>query len=398
MIKTVLLGATGNIGKQTLSILRYSCEYALIGVAIDSDIEGLEEELPYFPYVEYVAIANEKKAAEFINKHPFMKVYSGSDSSVRMIKELPESTTVINAISGNAGLLPTLTCMDKNFDILLANKESLVIGSSLMKKKMNDYRGRIYPIDSEHVGLYKCIAEAKKAHSIPDAYFITASGGALRDYPLDRLDSVTADDVLRHPTWKMSKKITIDCATMVNKGFEIIEASELFNIDIDRISALICRSSLIHAFIYAKNEMGEPIPIYEYSPCDMKCSIAFALSKGKIGLSIPRPDEIQKAEKEFNSLEGIDSKRYPLFELTVDMFKRFSNIGMIFYNAVDTCAIDEFLKGRISYLEIGKALFYLYDHFEPKEELSTNNLAQYLSESEKYASSLLNSKPWRNNE
>lgn len=393
----IVLGATGDIGKQALEILRYNYDYEVVGVAFKSNYSLIEEELFYFDDLKFIAISSPKAAEEFIKWHPAFwdAVFVGDDAIEKLLDEYPKAT-VLNAISGNDGIVPTLLALKNNQDLLLANKESYVVGSSLMKERMKTYIGHVYPIDSEHVGLYKCLEDSKRHKKTPYNLMITASGGALRDVPLDKLPYQKKEDVLRHPTWKMSNKITVDCATLVNKGYEVIEASEMFSFPIERILVRICRDSLIHAGVYSIDEKTDKAFVnYEYSPCSMKTAIAFSLSKGKKKMHKLDEDEAEALRKEVDKLEEVDDKRYPLFSLTVSCFSEYGNEGMFYYNAVDTKAIEAFLSDQISYYEIKDVLEYVYDHMPKLEKLTEENLNEYIVNSEKYASELLNKKSWR---
>lgn len=393
----IVLGATGDIGKQALEILRFNYDYELVGVAFKSNYNLIEDELFYFDHLKCLAITSTSAADEFIKRHPSFSnaVFRGEDATKKLLSLFPKAT-VLNAISGNDGIVPTLLALKNNQDLLLANKESYVVGSSLMKERLKNYTGSIYPIDSEHVGLYKCLAEAKRLKEKPVQLLITASGGALRDVPLEDLSKQKKEDVLKHPTWKMSNKITIDCATLVNKGYEMIEASEMFSYPLENIRAKICRDSLIHAGVSTINEKTDERHFYyEYSPCSMKNAIAFSLSKGEKKIHQCNSDERERLQKEIDALEKIDERRYPLFYLTLSCFSKYGNEGMFYYNAVDTKAIQAFLDDDISYYEIKDALEYVYSHMPKIEKLNEKNLNEYISNSEKYASELLNKKSWR---
>lgn len=382
--KIILLGATGSIGKQCLDILKYSDEYELVGISFNSRISEIEPYLFYFDSLKYVAISDEEAASIFKDKHPSYQVLTGSNSSVKLV-DLNKGVTVFNSLMGNIGLLPTLAAIRNNSDVLLSNKESLVIGSSFIKLALKDSRSHIYPVDSEHVALAKLIKEASDLNIQKDEIdelIVTASGGSLRDKKLEELEEATPSEVLKHPTWHMGSKITVDSATLVNKGFEVIEASVLFDFPLERVKAIICKESLVHALLSYKRE-GEIHYLYEYSPCDMKVAIAYALSKGKLGahkLSIEDKEAVQKLH-----FARIDKRFYPAFNLTVDMFSRHSNIGMLYYNAVDTCAINAFLRNEIKYLDIYKALKYTFDNFQDGLELNESNLDENIKRADEFA-------------
>ena len=209
MVQDILvLGASGDIGTQALDLLRYSFDYRVLGLSLHSRIERIEPFLFYFDQLKYIAIEDENKAEEFKKRHPLARyeIIKGPLASLKMLQR-EQGATVLNAISGNDGLLPTLTALKQNQDLLLANKESLVIGYELIKPLLKGYRGSLFPIDSEHVALSKVLKEVKGKRI--DSYFITASGGSLRDYKREEFASLTPNDVLKHPTWNMSKKITM---------------------------------------------------------------------------------------------------------------------------------------------------------------------------------------------
>lgn len=374
--KIVLLGATGSIGRQCLDILKYSFDYELVGVSLNGRFENLEPYLFYFDSLRYVAIRDADRARLFKERHPSYEVLSGEDCNVLLVQRCKE-TDVFNALMGNAGLAPTLEAIEEGRDLFLSNKESIVIGSSLLEKAFARSKSQVYPVDSEHVALAKLLDQAKEL-DIPEkdieTLYVTASGGALRDLKKEELASVTPDKVLSHPTWNMGSKITVDSATMVNKGFEKIEAAFLFHFPLEKVKAIICRESLVHALLaYTKD--GRKEYLYEYSPCDMKVAIAYALSKGT--LKAHRNNAEDEKAVHALSFSQIDPDFYPLFDLTVKTYRDYGNVGMILYNYVDTYAIDAFLKGEIGFLDIQEALKRVYDVLaDVREELAIGRLAE----------------------
>lgn len=353
--RIVLLGATGSIGRQTLDLLKYSWDYELVGLSLRSRHSLLEPYLPYFPSLRFVAIEDAKAAEEFRLLHPTLEVLSGKDCSLLLLEKVRQGT-VFNALMGMSGLLPSLAAIEQGRDLLLSNKESLVIGSSLIFEKLRSSPSRLYPVDSEHVALAKLLDELKR-RDIPKSdileLIVTASGGALRDRRKEELSFVTPKDVLSHPTWSMGKKITVDSATMVNKGYEAIEASVLFDFPLSQVSAVICRESLVHALVRYREEGRERF-LYEYSPVDMKVAISYALSKGRTKWH--RPDKEDERNVSKLHFQKLDTAFYPLFETTRKTFLRYGNLGMLLYDAVDSRAIELFLRGELSYLSIEKAL------------------------------------------
>ena len=386
--KIIVLGATGSIGTQCLDILQYSIDYELVGVSFNSRFENLEPYLFYFDSLKYVAISDEKAAEEFHKRHPYYTIFTGEDASLELLRACP-SCDVFNSMIGNCGLRPTLLAIRQNQDIMLSNKESLVIGSSLIKKELMHSSSHIYPVDSEHVALAKLIRESEK-QGIPkegiQKYIVTASGGALRDMKKEELKEVSPETVLHHPTWSMGAKITCDSATLVNKGYEVIEASVLFDVPLFKVGAVICRESLVHAQLKYLQD-GKTCLIQEFSPCSMKVPIAYALSKGELEMHHDNSDDIENQKK--LHFQEIDEDFYPAFRYTISTYEKFGNVGMIYYNAVDTLAIDFFLKGKISYLQLIDALRYTYTHLKDLPLLEEENLKEIISGAEGFARDVL---------
>jgi 1-deoxy-D-xylulose-5-phosphate reductoisomerase len=384
----IVLGATGSIGRQCLEILRYSDRYRLVGVSLNTRYEILEDYLLYFDGLRKVAITDPEKAKEFQARHPDLTVYSGEEASLTLVKKNPQAT-VFNSLLGNVGLRPSLLALRQHQDLLLANKESLVIGSSLIQKELRKTHGHLYPVDSEHVGLAKLLSEARRLGIHKDqirSLTVTASGGSLRDVPKEDLPDVTPEQVLHHPTWAMGPKITCDSATLVNKGYEVIEASVLFGFPLSRVNAIICRESLVHAELTYVSK-GHRETIVEYSPCDMKVAIAYALSKGKLTVH-QNGKEDQKAIGRLH-FAPVDETFYPCFRLTIRTYEKYGNAGMIFYNAVDTLAVKKFLAKEIPYSDILTALRYTYECMPALPVLSEKNLPAIEKQAEAFASQVL---------
>ncbi len=383
--KIIVLGSTGSIGRQCLDILKYSFDYELVGVSLNSHYEVLEPYLNYFDSLRYVAICDKKKADEFKKLHPSYTVISGEGCNLEILKKNPEAT-VFNSLIGNIGLRPSLLALRHNQDLLLSNKESLVIGSSLIRKELANSKGHLYPVDSEHVGLAKILAQLKKekvSKSQINRLIVTASGGALRDVKIDDLKKVTPKKVLNHPTWAMGPKITVDSATLVNKGYEVIEASVLFDFPIEKVAAVICRESLVHALVQYQDDKY----LYEYSPCDMKVAISYALSKGKQEIHHNNQEDIERVKKlHFNK---IDASFYPLFKLTINTYMKYGNAGMIYYNAVDTLAVNSFLKGEIPFDYIRESLMFTFEEMPSLPTLTEDNLPDIEKAAQEFASQVL---------
>lgn len=357
--RILLLGATGSIGTQTIGLCQEEREFEIVSVSLNSRTEILEQELPLLPHLKNVGIRNLEKAEEFKKKHPSYRVLSGDDVNVRLVEE-GDYDKAVNALVGFEGFFPSLYTLRKNKDLCLANKESLVVGGFLLKRELEDGNGRLFAIDSEHVALAKLLKNANRSEI--KSMIITASGGSLRDYPLDRFDRVTVADVLHHPTWNMGKRITVDSCTMVNKGFEFIEASYLYDWDISNIRVLINDESQVHSAL----EMLDHSYLFEVGPSDMKVPISYALNEGRrVEASYKSVDYDRKCSLNFRKFE---KERYPLFGLVLKTFA-LGGTSMAFFNAVDEEAVRRFVNGRLSYLEM---ISYIRDTVEKKMILVEN--------------------------
>jgi 1-deoxy-D-xylulose-5-phosphate reductoisomerase len=357
--RILLLGATGSIGTQTIELCEEEREFEIVSVSLNSHTEILEQELPLLPHLKNVGIRNLEKAEEFKKKHPSYRVLSGDDVNVRLVEE-GDYDKAVNALVGFEGFFPSLYTLRKNKDLCLANKESLVVGGFLLKRELEDGNGRLFAIDSEHVALAKLLKNANRSEI--NSMIITASGGSLRDYPLDRFDRVTVADVLHHPTWNMGKRITVDSCTMVNKGFEFIEASYLYDWDISNIRVLINDESQVHSAL----EMLDHSYLFEVGPSDMKVPISYALNEGRrVEASYKSVDYDRKCSLNFRKFE---KERYPLFGLVLKTFA-LGGTSMAFLNAVDEEAVRRFVNGRLSYLEM---ISYIRDTVEKKMILVEN--------------------------
>lgn len=391
MRNIIVLGASGSIGTQTLDLLKYSDRYKLKAISLNSHIEVLEKYLFYFDNLEYVAITDKRKAIEFSSLHPSYKVLTGEDATLKLLDIFKDQEVdIFNALSSLAGVKPTLKSIKDNHDIFLANKESLVIASSLVKELLMNSSSTIYPVDSEHVALNKLL-NYLYAHNITKKQIkkliITASGGALRDLKKEDLVKVTPEQCLRHPTWKMGEKITIDSATMVNKAYECIEASILFDFQVEMIEPLICRDSLIHAkVIYEDN--GKLKEVLEYSPNDMKVAIAFSLSKGNLTVHKLNIEEEEKVKNTI--LYPLDKDFYKAYTFALYAYKNCGNSAMLLFDIVDRKAIDLFLKKKLSFLDMLSLLEYTSK--VAREKLTLNNFDNMVEDSLSLGEKIIRSK------
>ena len=336
-----ILGSTGSIGTQTLDVIdRHSELFEVYALTAHSNIDLLVEQAKrYRP--EVVAIADErhyKTLREALDGLP-IKVFAGADS-ICQIAAMSPIDTVVTAMVGYSGLLPTVRAIEAGKKIALANKETLVVAGELVTDLALRNRVDIVPIDSEHSAIFQCLV-GENENSV-EKLILTASGGAFRDTPKDDLRLATAADALRHPTWKMGAKITIDSATMMNKGFEVIEARWLFDIPIDKIEVIIHPQSIVHSMVQfcdgsIKAQLGQP---------DMRHPIQYALTfPDRLDAQVERANLADIHQLTF---ERPDYEKFRNLGLAYDALRRGGNIPCIL-NAANEVAVDAFLKGKIGF-------------------------------------------------
>ena len=336
-----ILGSTGSIGTQTLDVIdRHSELFEVYALTAHSNIDLLVEQAKrYRP--EVVAIADErhyKTLREALDGLP-IKVFAGADS-ICQIAAMSPIDTVVTAMVGYSGLLPTVRAIEAGKKIALANKETLVVAGELVTDLALRNRVDIIPIDSEHSAIFQCLV-GENENSV-EKLILTASGGAFRDISKDDLRLATAADALRHPTWKMGAKITIDSATMMNKGFEVIEARWLFDIPIDKIEVIIHPQSIVHSMVQfcdgsIKAQLGQP---------DMRHPIQYALTfPDRLNAQVERANLADIHQLTF---EKPDYEKFRNLGLAYDALRRGGNIPCIL-NAANEVAVDAFLKGKIGF-------------------------------------------------
>ena len=331
----VLLGSTGSIGANTLRVASlYNIEVEAL--VAGNNIDLLNEQIArYRP--KYVAIADEKN--RYAVNHS--DVLCGEEGILELL-ERSESSTVVNALVGYAGLAPTLKSIELGKKVALANKESLVVAGEFIDM------AHITPIDSEHFGLWYLMNDRPF-----EKLFITASGGAFRDWESSAVATATFADALKHPNWSMGNKITIDSATMTNKIFELLEAKWLFGTD--QIDAVIERQSIIHALVQFKDGSTTA----HLAGIDMKLPIAFALRERVEETILPPLDPLEIAPLQF---EPIQAGKYPIWEIKGHLLKN-PHLGVV-VNAANEEAIKAFEKGQSTFFGMAETVLSAYRKFE----------------------------------
>lgn len=347
MKRILLLGGSGSIGSQSIQVIdKYKSNFNLVGISIGERTEKLDEIIKNHANLKYITLKLEKDYDFFKQKYPTITFYYGDIGLIEIIKN-SNSDMVINALIGFVGFLPSIETIKNNKTLLLANKETLVAGGEIINSLLKEYKTKMYPIDSEHVAISKCLfnrnSEVKKI-------IITASGGPFFFLPKKDFAKIKPEDALKHPTWKMGNKITIDSATMMNKCFEIIEAHELFHLDFDRIDVLVDRKSHVHSMVEYEN--GDIF--LQVGPSDMRIPIEYALFEGK-PIKGDKFDDVEV--NTFNNYQfyKMEYEKFPLIKYAQDVIKQKGNLGAIL-NAANEVCVNSFLSNKINYVDIKRII------------------------------------------
>jgi len=337
-----IFGSTGSIGVQTLDVIsKTSEEFEIKYLTTNNKIELLIQQIEKFR-PQGVVINNYTAYKEFINSYNFDgKVLYGNDGLVEAASENVD--LLVSALVGYAGVAPTLEAIKQSTTVALANKETLVSAGEIITSAVKEFNSKLIAIDSEHNAILQCLVGEEK-NSI-EKLILTASGGPFRNLPLNQFIDITLEDALKHPNWTMGNKITIDSATMMNKGFEVIEAKWLFDADLSQIEVIIHPQSIIHSMVQfidasIKAQLGLP---------DMRIPISFALNFPKrYNYDFPRLDLLKIGKFDFWEP---DFERYPCLGLAYQSIDKGGNIPSAL-NAANELCVQNFLERKISFVEI----------------------------------------------
>lgn len=342
-----LLGSTGSIGTQTLDVIAHDPDhYTVEGLSAGSNLELLKKQIEQFR-PKKVSVATKELADEL--RHGLdssVQVFYGEEGAVE-IAAGTDAELVVTAIMGSRGLVPTLAAIEAGKDIGLANKETLVSAGHLVMAQARKHGVRLLPIDSEHSAVFQCLNGERREDV--SKIIITASGGSFRDRTRSELTGVTVEDALKHPNWAMGAKITIDSATMANKGLEVMEAHWLFSMPYDRIEVLLHPESVIHSMV----EFNDNSVIAQLGNPDMRVPIQYALTY---------PHRLQTPTKPLNLTEigrlhfrPMDFDRYPCLKMAFDC-GRLGGTAPTVFNAANEMAVSRFLQGEVGFLHIEKII------------------------------------------
>lgn len=363
MKSLIILGSTGSIGTQALEVCRKS-GYKVVGLAAGSNTELLEKQAREFK-VSAVAVFDQSKANDLKIKlkDTDIKVLGGSDG-VCEITALP-ADTVLNAIVGIAGLKPTLAAIENGKDIALANKETLVTGGDIVKQKAKEKNVKILPVDSEHSAIFQSLQASPKKHL--SRILLTASGGPFFGKTAKDLENVTVKEALNHPNWSMGAKITIDSATLMNKGLEIIEAVHLFDIPAQKIDVLVHRQSIVHSGV----EFSDGAVIAQLGTPDMRLPIQYALTyPERSDCAFEHLDLLKVGTLTFQEPDRETFRCLPL------CVKAITEGGLMptVVNGANEQAVKLFLEGKIKFLQIADLVEKAYNFVNNKKDYTLDDI------------------------
>lgn len=353
-----LLGSTGSIGTQTLDIVaQYPDQFRIVGMAAGRNIELLSQQIRQFR-PEIVAISDPNQLpdlkAAILDLDPQPQLLAG-EAGVVEVAAYGDAESVVTGIVGCAGLLPTIAAIKAGKDIALANKETLIAGGPVVLPLVEKHGVKLLPADSEHSAIFQCL------QGVPEGglrrIILTASGGAFRDWPVEKLPEVTVADALKHPNWSMGRKITVDSATLMNKGLEVIEAHYLFGIDYDHIDIVIHPQSIIHSLI----ELQDTSVLAQLGWPDMRLPLLYALSwPERVATDWEQLDLVKSGDLTFREP---NHQKYPCMQLAYDVGRMGGSMPAVM-NAANEQAVALFLDEKISFLGIPKVIEMVCDRFK----------------------------------
>ena len=379
MKKISIFGSSGSVGTQTLSVINaHQDKFKVSCLSCRENANLLLDQVQQFMPIKVAInkIDSSHPLNDFCKKHS-IELIVGEDSS-HILSQYNKIDLAINSIVGSAGLIPTINTVSNSIDLALSNKESLVLGGHIIMPLLDDSSSQIIPVDSEHSAIFQCL------HGEPDnslkKIILTGSGGPFLERPLDSFDTITKEEALNHPKWNMGNKISIDSATMMNKGLEYVEALWLFGVNTDQLDIVIHPQSIIHSFVQFiddsyKAQLGVP---------DMKIPIQYALS-------YPERMHNNFGTLDFSEINQFtfstpDMNRYPCLKLAIDLVQEGGNSIPVMSIANDH-VVDLFLNDKIRFLDIPKTIEKTVKKFQSKDKPNTEDLIQLNQEIKVYLGS-----------
>ena len=358
MKNLTILGSTGSIGCNTLEIVKMHPEmFTVKALAAGRNVELLARQVNLF-HPELAVVLNEKYALELekhLSQHTGVEIVYGEAGYIRAVT-LEVVDLVVSAMVGAAGLIPTLSAIDSGKDVALANKETLVMAGEIVMKKAVSNHVKILPVDSEHSAIFQCLS----GHQMKDLdkLFLTASGGPFLHKPADEFKYITPEEAMDHPIWSMGKKISIDSATLMNKGLEVIEATHLFGISQERIDILIHPQSIVHSMV----SFNDGSILAQLSIPDMKVAIAYAISHPhRLPIRQPLPNFADIGSLTF---ENPDEHKFPCLSMAYDACRKGGTFPAVL-NAANEVAVNAFLHRHITFDKIPEVIGEIMNHHVP---------------------------------
>lgn len=371
--KIVLLGSTGSIGTQTLDVVRNNADLEIIGLAANKNVTLIEAQIREF-HPHYAAMFDPAAAQELKVKVADLpvKIFAGMEGLMELVT-VPEADTVLTAVVGMIGIRPTIAAIESGKDIALANKETLVTAGHLIMPLAAAHKVKILPVDSEHSAIFQSLNGEPKRKL--EKILLTASGGPFRGMSRQQLETITVKEALKHPNWSMGPKVTIDSASLVNKGLEVMEARWLFDVRLDQIQVVVQPQSIIHSMV----QYCDGAVIAQLGIPDMKLPIQYALFY---------PDRMPMTEDrlDFWKLGGItfekpDTETFKGLDLAYQAAGIGGSMPTVF-NAANEMAVKHFLSGKIRFLEIYDMILDAMEHHQKIESPDVEQILQ--SEQETY--------------
>ncbi len=379
MKKLAILGSTGNIGLQTLEVVdKYPKKLKVIALSANSDIETLEKQIEKYKPLA-VGVADPEKA-QILESRVSIPVFSGKNANLEIVR-MKEYDTLINSVVSLAGIEATLEGIKLKKNIALANKETLVAAGEIVMREAKKNGITIMPIDSEHSALFQCLngENPKEIHQM----IITCSGGALIDKKSEEFQNITLEEALGHKTWSMGQKITIDSATLMNKGFEVIEAMWLYNLPIEKIKVVVHPQSIIHSMI----EYSDGSIMAQMSEPSMKLPIQYALSY---------PERWEAPLKRFDfsknlTFEEPDLERFPCLSFAFEAAKEMGTLPAAM-NSANDFMVNQFLNKKCKYLDIPRVIKKVMDNHQNKKNPNLEDIQRAIKNGQKMARKFLSEK------
>ena len=368
MKKLSILGSTGSIGGNALDIVaRHPDKFQVVALAGGVNLEKMEEQILRF-HPDLVSLTDPESARRLRESLPgnTTRFLSGMEGLVAVATH-PEAERVLSALAGSVGLLPTLAAVRAKKRLAIANKEPLVMAGEILFREIRENGVQILPVDSEHSAIFQALA----GHRPEDIkrLILTASGGPFLNTPLENLVTVTPQQALHHPQWRMGKKVTIDSASLMNKGLEVIEAHWLFGVPASQIEVLIHPQSIVHSMV----EYIDGSVVAQMSIPDMRGPIAYALAyPERLGLQLPSLNFLEIGNLTFLPVDG---ERFPALGLAYRALHQGGTMPAVL-NAANEVAVESFLQGRLGFLQISRLIGQTMDRHRPSEPSSLEKILQ----------------------